>query len=183
MKKLIIPALFACVAFGQTANNPVEFPAIPLPVAVAAFGEFNQLGDPRFTMGISAIYPVVGSIGIYGTTTADILPKKAIDPVTKRSFYAISSSIRQGFHKDILDTGRFSFLLGGDVGPSFSQAEPTGISINLSSSFVATGIYQLTPALSLIAPLRMLYIGGVGWNPTVEAGIVINLKNLSGPKK
>ena len=177
MKHLILPALFAVAAFGQ--NSPVEFPAVPLPVAVAAFGEFNQLGDPRFTMGVSAIYPVVGSFGIYGTTTADILPKKAIDPTTKRSFYAISSSIRQGFHKDLLDTGRFTFMLGGDVGPSFSQSQPSGISVDFSSSFVATGIYQLTPAFSLIAPLRMLYVSGIGWNPIVEAGIVVNLKNLS----
>jgi hypothetical protein len=178
MKNAIICALFAATAFGQTATTPVNFPAIPLPVAVSAFGEFNQLGDPRFTMGISAMYPVVGSIGIYGTTTADILPKKAVDPTTKRSFYAISASIRQGFHKDIVDTGRLSFLLGGDVGPSFSQSQPSGISINFSSSFVATALYQITPAFSFIAPVRMLYVSGIGWNPIAEAGIVINLKNL-----
>src|SRR5579863_4051783 len=146
MKNALFCALFAVTAFGQTSTAPVNFPAIPLPVAVSAFGEFNQLGDPRFTMGVAAIYPVVGSLGIYGTTTADILPKKAVDPTTKRSFYAVSASIRQGFHKDILDTGRFSFLIGGDVGPSFSQSQPSGISINFSSSFVATGLYQITPA-------------------------------------
>jgi hypothetical protein len=180
MKQAYVFALLASAAFGQstTTTAPVNFPAIPLPVAVAAFGEFNQLGSPRFTMGVSAIYPVVGSAGIYGTTTADILPKLATDPTTGRKFYAISSSIRQGFHKDILDTGRFSFLLGGDVGPSFSQAQTSGIDINFSSSFVATGLYQLSPAFSVIVPVRMLYISGIGWNPIAEAGIVINLKNL-----
>ena len=178
MKNAFVFPLFAVAAFGQTATTPVNFPAIPLPVAVAAFGEFNQLGDPRFTMGVSAIYPVVGSIGIYGTTTADILPKKVVDPATKRSFYAISASIRQGFHKDIVDTGRLSVLLGGDVGPSFSQSQPSGISINFSSSFVATALYQVTPAFSFIVPVRMLYMSGIGWNPIAEAGIVINLKNL-----
>jgi len=125
MKRLIFPTLFTIAAFGQSATTPENFPANPLPVAVAAFGEFNQLGDPRFTMGVSAIYPVVGSIGIYGTTTADILPKKAFDPATKRSFYALSSSIRQGFHKDILDTGRVRLLMGGDVGPAITQNPPT----------------------------------------------------------
>ena len=178
MKNGIVFALFAVTAFGQTATTPVNFPAIPLPVAMSVFGEFNQLGNPRFTMGVSAIYPVVGSAGVYGTTTADILPKKAIAPTTGRSFYAISSSIRQGFHKDILDTGCFSFMLGGDVGPSFSQSQPSGINVNFSTSFVATGIYQVTPAFSLIVPLRMLYVTGIGWNPIAEAGIVINLKNL-----
>ena len=64
MKNFAASALFAATAFGQTATAPVNFPAVPLPVAVSAFGEFNQLGSPRFTMGISAIYPVVGSAGI-----------------------------------------------------------------------------------------------------------------------
>jgi hypothetical protein len=178
MKKAILCALFALVAFGQTTTTPVNFPSVPLPAAVAAFGEFNQLGTPRFTMGVSAIYPVVGSLGIYGTTTADILPKQAIDPATGRSFYAISSSLRQGVHKDILDTGCFSFLLGGDVGPSLSQTQPSGINVNFSTSFVATGIYQVTPAFSFIVPVRMLYMSGIGWNPIAEAGIVLTLGKL-----
>ena len=178
MRNVFVPALFAVAAFGQTTTTSVNFPAIPLPTAVSAFGEFNQLGSPRFTMGISAIYPVVGSVGIYGTTTADLLPKLAVDPSTGKKFYALSTSLRQGFHKDLVDTGHASFLLGGDVGPSFGSAQPSGININFSSSFVATAIYQVTPAFSFIVPVRMLYISGIGWNPIAEAGIVINLKNL-----
>ena len=178
MKYFVVSALFAVAAFGQTTTPPVNFPAVPLPVAVSAFGEFNQLGSPRFTMGVSAIYPVVGSVGIYGTTTADILPKLAKDPTTGKKFYAISSSIRQGFHKDLVDTGHVSLLLGGDVGPSFSQGQTSGINVSFSSSFVATAIYQVTPVFSFIVPLRMLYITGIGWNPIAEAGMLINLKNL-----
>jgi hypothetical protein len=189
--RLIFPVLALAVgAFAQTTTPPasattptVTFPAIPLPTSVAAFGEFNQLGTPRFTMGISAIYPVSGSAGVYGTTTADILPKLAVDPTTGRKFYAISSSVRQGFHKDLFDTGNFSFLLGADVGPTFSQAQPSGINANFSSSFVATGIYQITSVFSLLVPLRMVYVTGIGWNPIAEAGIVINLKNLPKAKK
>lgn len=189
--RLIFPVLALAVgAFAQTTTPPasattptVTFPAIPLPTSVAAFGEFNQLGTPRFTMGISAIYPVSGSAGVYGTTTADILPKLAVDPTTGRKFYAISSSVRQGFHKDLFDTGNFSFLLGADVGPTFSQAQPSGINVNFSSSFVATGIYQITSVFSLLVPLRMVYVTGIGWNPIAEAGIVINLKNLPKAKK
>jgi hypothetical protein len=182
MKKLIISALFTIAASGQTATTPVNFPATPLPVAMAAFGEFNQLGNPRFTMGVSAIYPVVGSIGVYGTTTADIMPKKAVDPVTKRNFYAVSTSIRQGFHKDIRGGGRLHFLVGGDVGPTFSQSQPSGINVNFSSSFVATTIFQITPAFSFIVPVRMLYMCGIGWNPIAEAGVVINLKSQTKKK-
>ncbi|HEX3743245.1 MAG TPA: hypothetical protein VHW09_04935 [Bryobacteraceae bacterium] len=178
MKHFIVPALFAVAAFGQTPTTSVTFPAVPLPVAVSAFGEFNQLGTPRFTMGISAIYPVVGSAGVYGTTTADVLPKLSVDPTTGKKFYAIATSLRQGFHKDLLDTGHASFLVGGDVGPSFSQSQASGFNVNFSSSFVATAIYQITPVFSFIVPVRMLYVAGVGWNPIAEAGILINLKNL-----
>jgi hypothetical protein len=178
MKNLIIPALFAVAAFGQNTTTPVNFPAVQLPVAVSAFGEFNQLGSPRFTMGIAAIYPLVGSAGVYGTTTADILPKLATDPTTGKKFYAISASLRQGFHKDIVDTGRLNFLLGGDVGPSFSQSQGSGFNINFSSSFVATAVYQVTPVFSFVVPVRMLYISGIGWNPIAEAGVMINLKSL-----
>lgn len=180
--RLFAILLLTAAAWGQTAPPPVNFPAIPLPVAVAAFGEFNQIGTPRWSMGVAAIYPVIGSIGVYGTTTADILPKKAVDPATKRSFYAIQTSVRQGFHKDILDTGRLSVLLGGDVGPSFSQAQPSGMNVSFSSSLVVTPVVQLTPAFSFIAPVRMLYMAGIGWNPVLEGGFEINLKNLPGKK-
>ena len=191
MRTLTITILLALAAFGQTPSAPtppaaptagtVNFPAIPMPTGIAAFGEFNQLGSPRFTMGIAAIYPVAGEAGVYGTTTADILPKLATDPTTGRKFYAISSSVRQGFHKDLLDTGHASFLIGADVGPTFAQAQPSGINVNFSSSFVATAVYQVTPVFSFIVPIRMLYVTGIGWNPVAEAGVLINLKNL--PKR
>ena len=58
------------------------------------------------------------------------------------------------------------------------QSQPSGISINFSVSFVATAIYQISPAFSFVLPVRMLYVSGIGWNPIAEAGILINLKNL-----
>ena len=180
----VIIVLLTLLAVGGCAQTSTPtFPAIPLPTAIAAFGAFNQLGTPRFTMGVSALYPVVGSIGVYGSTTADVFPVAAIDPTTNKSFYAISASIRQGVHKDILDTGRFSFLLGGDVGPGFSQGQPSGIALSFSSSFVATALYQINPTFILIAPVRMLYVSSAGWNPVVELGIVVNLKNLPKAKQ
>jgi hypothetical protein len=112
-----------------------------------------------------------------------VFPKLAVDPTTKRNFYAISASIRQGVHKDLLDTGRFAFLLGGDVGPGFSQDQPTGINISLSTSFVATVLYQINPTFSFILPVRMLYVSGAGWNPVVEAGFTVNLSTLPKAKK
>ena len=178
MFKGVLVFMLGAVAFGQTPAPAPSFPTIPLPTSVAVFGAFNQLGSPQFTMGVSAIYPVVGSVGIYGTTTADIFPKLATDPTTGKKFYAIAASMRQGFHKDVFDTGHASFLVGGDVGPSFSSTQASGLTVSLSSSFAVTGIYQITPAVSFMLPVRMLYISGIGWNPVAEAGIVINLKNL-----
>ena len=51
-----------------SADAPAPSPI--LPVGVAAFGEFNQLGTPRWTMGVAAIYPVAGSVGVYGSANS-----------------------------------------------------------------------------------------------------------------
>jgi hypothetical protein len=199
MKKSIVFALFATAAFGQTTTTPattpaatvnIGFPASVLPTGIAAFAEFNQLGNPRWTGGISLLYPIVGSVGVYGSTTADVSPKLAVDPATGRNFYAIQSSARQGVHKSVFATGRFTALVGADVGPSFSQntsslitTGKSAITVSFSSSFIATGVVQLNPAFSVVVPLRMLYISGIGWNPVLEAGVVVNLKNLPKAKQ
>jgi hypothetical protein len=189
----------ATVVFAQSVTAPgstpvasapaVTFPSAILPTGIAVFGEFNQLGNPRWTAGFSAIYPVAGSAGVYGTTTADVLPKLATDPTTGKHFYAISASARQGIHKSVLATGNLTLLLGGDVGPSFSQSTDSiltgkgAVTVSFSTSITATAVYQLTPAFSAIVPVRMLYVSGIGWNPVLEAGIVINLKNLPKAKQ
>jgi hypothetical protein len=202
MKRPIVFALAAMAAFGQTTTTPttpavpsvtpiatVTFPSLVLPAGIAVFGEFNQLGNPRWTAGFSALYPIAGSAGVYGSTTADVLPKLATDPATGRKFYAISSAARQGFHKSVIATGRFTALIGGDVGPSFSQstssviAGKSAITVSFSGSFTATGVYQFSSAFSAIVPVRMLYVSGIGWNPVLEAGVVINLKKLPKAKQ
>ena len=174
------PWILFLTAVTSAAQTPVaSFPAVPMPAAVAGFAEFNQLGTPRFTMGVSALYPVAGSVGVYGSTTADVLPKLSTDAATGKQFYALSASIRQGFHKSVITAGRWAFLLGGDVGPGFSSAQPTGINITLSSSFIATTVYQITPRFSTIVPVRMLYVSGAGWNPVIEMGLCVSLKGLT----
>jgi hypothetical protein len=80
---------------------------------------------------------------------------------TGQTFWGLSTGFRQGMHKSLLTTGRWMFLLGGDVGPSFSSAQPSGMNVNFSSSFVVTTIVQLTPVVSFVAPERMLYVGGL----------------------
>ena len=178
IKKLLLAlALCSVAAFAQTTPT---FPTIPLPAAVSAVGSYNQLGSPKWAVGLSAIYPVVGQQGVYGITTADIYTKK-MTTATGQTFWGLSTSMRQGLSKSLLTTGRFTFLLGGDVGPSFSSAQPSGVNINFSSSFVATTIVQLTPVVSFVAPERMLYVGGAaaGWNPVLQAGFAFNLSALA----
>src|ERR1700693_4775043 len=99
MKKLTFALLLSLCAYAQSTPAPT-FPAIPIPVGIAAFGEFNQLGSPRTTMGVSAISRVSGPAGVYGTTTADISPQKSVDPGSGKTFWAIQTGIRQGLHKD-----------------------------------------------------------------------------------
>ena len=167
----------------QTATTPAPVttaatPVVALPTAISVVGEFNQLGSPQWAMGLSALYPVASQYGVYTTTTADVIPVKATDPTTGKSFYAVSASVRQGIHYKILSTGNWHFLLGADVGPGFSSTATSGISVSMTSSFVATALYRINKMFSVVVPVRMLYVGGVGWNPVLQAGVSINLKAL-----
>jgi hypothetical protein len=192
MKRLFaIALLFVVGAFSVFAQTPAPFPAITLPTSVAGFATYNQLSSPRWTMGLSALYPFgTGALGLYGSSTADIYPKKIQDPTTGINFYSLDMSFRQGLHKYIFGTGRWAFLVGGDLGPSFGTITSTtsGTSVNFSSSIIATTVYQLSPAFCFVMPLRLLYVSGTTsppqskWNPVLEVGIAINLKYLSKPQ-
>lgn len=179
--------MLALNAFAQVATTPavsVNIPDTVMPAGIALFGEFNQLGQPRFTGGVAAIYPIIGSAGIYGTTVTDFAPRLTTDPVTGTKFYAFSAAVRQGFHKSLIATGTFTFLLGGDVGPSITEATSgliagkSSINVSFSTSATATMVWRFSQPVSFILPIRMLYVQGAGWNPVVEAGFVINLSKL-----
>ncbi|MGA3015946.1 MAG: hypothetical protein ABSF62_02420 [Bryobacteraceae bacterium] len=175
MKFSVIIGLLACFAgFGQTTT-----PSITLPTAISVTGEFNQLSTPQWAMGLSALYTTTaqGSIGMYNTSTADVIPIRATDPATGKQFWALSAQFRQGVHEKILATGKFRFLLGGDIGPGFSSTA-SGISVSATGSFVATGLYRVNNWLSVVVPVRMLYVSGIGWNPVVQAGLSFNLGKL-----
>jgi hypothetical protein len=185
MKKAAILALavmaVSSIAVAQTTSTTTTTtPAITLPTAVSVVGEFNQLASPKFALGLSAMYTTSsqGSIGMYNTTTADVIPVKAKDPTTGLNFWAISASVRQGVHEKILATGNFRFLLGGDVGPGFSSTATGGITVSATGSFVATFLYRINKYISIVAPVRMLYVSNVGWNPVIQCGVALNLKNL-----
>lgn len=180
MKRLI--AVLLLVLGSLAVAQAQEFPAFPLPSGVSLFGEYNQLGSPKIVGGASALYPVLGQYGVYMTTTALFSPQLKTDPTSGKQFYAVTTAFRQGMHKDILDAGRFSFLLGGDLGPAIGN-NATGLTVNFSSSVVLTTLYQLSPAWSLMLPVRGVYVNNVGWNPEIDFGVQLNLGYLSAKAK
>ena len=164
----------APIAIAQTAAPE---PQNQLPAYIVAGLSYNQYtGGSGF---VSGIVPESSRVGVYGSATADIVPVKVLDPVTKRYGYALSASARAGQHKVVYNDGKNMLLLGGDLGASFSQAGlASGLSIGLAGSFTATYIRQLGPHFGIGVPLRMLWMSGVGpggrgvWNPVGEIGIV-----------
>jgi hypothetical protein len=177
MKNILVILALACAscAFAQTS--------VTLPTAVSAVAEYNQLATPQWALGLSALYTTQAqaAIKMYNTTTADIIPVKAVDPATGKSFYAVNASVRQGIHEKLISTGKFTFLLGADVGPGFSSTPAGGIAVSATGSFVATALYKVNKVFSIVAPVRMLYVNGIGWNPVLQLGVAVNLKNLPAP--
>jgi hypothetical protein len=190
MRLIVVSLIAVGLAFGQTSTAPtggvvVNFPTVPLPIAVAAFGQFNQLGSPAFTGGFAALYPVSGSVGIYGATVTTFLPTKATDPTTGKTFYAVGTSVDQEFHKSLFQLGNATFLVGAGVGPTISQSSTALVTggnatyvVSFTTEVIATVLYQITPAFSVIAPVKATYISPIGWNVQPGIGVAINLKQL-----
>lgn len=179
MKTMSIAFLFplcALCAFGQTATTVTTGAAlssITMPTYVAGGVAFNQLGTPRFNAFASALVPVSTQIGVYESTTADIVPVSVIDPATKRVVYTFSSQIREGIHKTIYTGSKLQILLGGDIGGAFSTTPSSGMAINLAASVTATVVYQFNSHWAVMAPIRGLYTSSIGgWNIIPELGIV-----------
>jgi hypothetical protein len=171
---LVFALALTCQAQTTTSSTPVA-----LPTAVSVVGEFNQLGTPQWAIGLSALYTTnaQSGIGMYNTSTADVVPIKATDPATGKQFWAVSAQFRQGVHEKLLSTGKFVFLLGGDIGPGFSTST-SGIAVSATGSFVATCLYRVNSWMNVVVPIRMLYVSNVGWNPVVQAGVSFNLSKL-----
>ena len=173
MKLVASFLLAAAVSFGRTTS-----PAAPLPAYIMAGLSYNQYtGGSGF---VSGIVPESSAVGLYGSVTADVVPVRVVDPVTRRSGYALSASVRAGQHKVAFRDSRNMLLIGGDLGASFSQAGFAAGTLNLgfAGSFTATYIRQLTPHFAIGVPMRMLWMSGAGpggrgvWNPVGEIGIV-----------
>lgn len=200
MKHLLALSLFAICASAQTIT-PVPLPvpdaktaasiaalsAITLPTYIAAGGAYNQFAGwnawASAIVPVSSILPSVKSDTMYESTTADIFPLKS--DINGKSGYLLTTSIREGVHRVVIKTPRFTGLLGGDIGYAFTQsATPATPAASLSStvalptsgisaSVTATGVWQITKSLSAMIPVRFLYMANAGgWNAIVEVGLV-----------
>jgi hypothetical protein len=161
----VITALCALLCVGAMGQTSV------LPTYVGAGPAFNQIGTPRTNIWATAIYPVASSVGVYSSTTTDIIPVQKTDAATGRKYYAFTTSIRQGLHKTLYTTSKFAVLLGGDAGVGLSQADPSGVNVALSAAFTATAIYQWKPKWAIAVPIRGVFAAGA-WNLIPEVGIL-----------
>ncbi len=166
MRTVMILAV-CLTAAAQTAPEPPA--AAPTYIGVGA--AFNQIGTPRVNLWATAIYPVVSSAGVYSSTTTDVIPVSKVDPATNRTYFAFTTSIRQGVHKTIFTQGKFTALLGGDAGVGLNQAQPSGVSVSFAASFTTTGIYQINSKWSLAVPIRGLWVNS-SWNLVPQIGVL-----------
>lgn len=200
MKHLAVLSLFAVCAAAQTVV-PVPAPvpdaktaagiaalsSITLPTYIAAGGAYNQFAGwnawASAIIPVSTILPSVKSDTMYESTTADIFPIKSV--INGKSGYLLTTSIREGMHRAVIKTPRFTGLVGGDIGYAFTQsatppATPAALSSTvviptsgISASITATGVWHITKSLSAMVPVRFLYMANAGgWNAIVEVGLV-----------
>ena len=168
--KLLTAALLAGSAWAQTIP-PV--PSLKLPTYIAAGAAFNQLGTPRFNLFTSAIVPLSSSVGLYESTTTNLIPVAKIDPATKRTVYTVQAQIRQGLHKTLYTGSNVQALVGGDAGLGASAVASGGLTLNLAGSITGTFVYQFNAHWAAIMPVRAIYSASLGgWYLVPEAGIV-----------
>jgi hypothetical protein len=108
---------------------------------------------------------------MYESTTADVFPMKAT--LNGKPGYLLTTSIREGMHRVMINTPNFMGLIGADVGYAFAQGATTGMSTSgISAAFTITGVWKVTKNLSVIMPIRALYLANLGgWNPIAEFGL------------
>lgn len=172
MKRTITAVLLCLCLCSLAAAQTPDTPSItPLATAIGVGATFNQIGTPRWNIWATAIYPVMSSIGVYASTTTDVIPKLTTDPATQRSYYAFTTSIRQGVHKRVYSNGKFTALLGGDAGLGLNQAAPSGMNVSFAASFTATAVYQINKSWAVAVPIRGLWINS-SWNMVPQVGVL-----------
>lgn len=176
MRKAAILAFLCGVAAAQSPAIPITS-LTTLPTYIAAGASFNQLGKPRYNFWMAGIIPISTSVGMYESTTVDLIPISAVDSATKRTVYTLQSSIREGVHKTLHTDPKNMVMIGGDAGLAFSQSSTTGTgaTVNLSASFAVTYVRQINPHLAFIVPIRGVWVPTIGstgaWNFIPEIGI------------
>jgi hypothetical protein len=181
---------------GQTTVQPPVQPPAPVSSAAAdalqsaliptyvLFGfSYNQFAAPPIAGLFSAIEPESQGIGLLASESVDLLPVKYTDPVTKRTGYLFTGSVRFGQHKMLINTDKskpgdpfkpsFALTLGGDLGAAFSStgstastagstSQPSAISIGFSGSFTVGAFYRFKQHWAAGLAVRALYLPGIG---------------------
>ena len=177
----VFSLLFACLASAAPAQTPTPTPApdvstLALPDYVAAGLAWNQTASTRINAWASGLWLVSTPVRGYTSTTSDIFPVKKV--VDGKTVYVVQFQVRQGFHRDMWQSpnGKAHVLLGGDIGGAFSQAQPSGVNVNLAAAVTITGVYQFNPHWGVIVPMRGIYTASLGgWVPIVQAGVVYTI--------
>lgn len=175
MKTLFLLAL-ASIAIAQTPATlqpPVisGLDSIALPAMFGGGGAYNQFSGSN--LFATAIYPVSNKIGMYAAATADLFPVKT--NINGKAGYIFQMSTRASVHKVMLTSGKNIFLFGVGGGYAFGvAANTTGSTSGISGDVTFTYVRQLTKNLSIVVPIRALYMPSPapGWNPLAQFGFL-----------
>jgi hypothetical protein len=190
---LCLPAFSQTIDPSQTVDGVTK--AITDPDFVAGGLSYDQYnGLKGFLTGVFIeSHPLL----LMFTATADIVASQQTDPKTGKTGYLLQPSLRFGQHRQLHWDGRNLVTIGGDIGPTWSQAPATSTgsstpagasisvgstSVNLSGSFQITYARMLTPKWGFLVSPRMLWVAGAGpngsgaWNPVLQAGFAYRVK-------
>ena len=178
MKRIAILLLtLSALAFGQDATpDPAAAAALAKPTLLLVGPSYDQFSG--FKANLTLIGNELDKPGIYYSGTAELVGNKWTNAEGKTGFL-VGYSLRFGQHKGWWD-GKNFWSIGGDLGPSISQAAQAatssgitlgGSTISFSGSFTASYGRMLTSHWGFAIPVRMLWISGAGplgkgaWNP------------------
>ena len=183
MKRFLFCALICGLKTGSGQNPVSPLPLTNITALPSMFGggaSYSQLGTPRYNFWLAGIVPISSSVGMYESTTTDLIPIAQTDAATGRTVHTLQATLREGIHKTIPmpQPSKNMLLIGGTAGLAFSQASVTGasVNVNLAASFELTYVRQLNAHWAVIMPIRGLWVPTIGktggWNFMPELGVV-----------
>ena len=120
----VLKRLTLCVLICGMKISSAQSPVSPLPLTnitalPSMFGggsSFNQLGTPQYNFWLAGIVPISSSVGMYESTTTDLIPITQTDSATGRTVHTLQATLREGIHKTIptpCNPSKNMLLIGG----------------------------------------------------------------------